>query len=475
MSFIPSIAAIASIGKSEEPLVSIDAPYEQGFVWHGTNLAFEASEEFIETDLGFGSARDPVDHFRDMTLTTAVDRGASWEEASKIADSVAARSSWMQFKEGKDPEVPYGLTTRSFLGQGGSSPSTSFADYINPTVRDLESQSDIPLIPRTLIYEAEAPDPESYDPYPYEEPHKSHQFSSRAGFVPKIQTGRSVFELYDPGNEDFNVKATEQIQDVTTEFLQPLIDTVPVTPEARAAIRKTMRGAIMGQYAGAHHSDRGAVMGGILTSMRAGGETRRRDSRVASTIVHEGAHEWEELHNVMSYIHPDSEKRITRPEWIEAFRAGGGQWLLAMIKDYDRVAGNMSKIMGFYNHHINGDGADYFVEQYGALASLAYELNPDDPLSVIRKANPAVARFYEGFFEDLPEKAKTFGDYSDAYVTDWNTRFGTGGPQGIDQGEWYATDIRSAMAAVPLASANEPFRELSANEIGKSFNSTKKR
>jgi len=442
VSFIPSIAAIASSGKSEEPLVSIDEPYEQGFVWHGTNLAFEASEEFIETDLGFGSVGDPADYFRDMTLTTAVDRGASWEQASKIADSVAARSSWMQFKEGKDPEVPYGLTTQSFLGQGGGSPSTSFANYLSPILGEIESQSDIPLVPIRSINQ------------------RNNTFRGM------------VSGLRDPGNEDFNVKATEQIQDATTEFLQPLIATIPVTPGARAAIRKTMIGKIGGKYGGLHWSDRGAVMGGTMTAMLAGGETRRRDSRVASTIVHEGAHEWEDLHNVMSYIHPDSEKRITRPEWIEAFRANGGQWLIDLIKDYE---GDMDKIRGFHNHHINGDGAANFPEQYGSLASLAYELNPDDPLSVIRKVNPAVARFYEGFFKDLPEKAQTFGDYSDAYVTDWNTRFGTGGPQGIDQGEWYATDIKSAMAAVPLASANEPYRELSANEIGKSFNSTKKR
>ena len=108
MSFIPSIAAIASSGKSEEPLVSIDEPYEQGFVWHGTNLAFEASEEFIETDLGFGSVGDPADYFRDMTLPTAVDRGASWEQAGNIADSVDERRTWGQFAEGNDPDVPYG-------------------------------------------------------------------------------------------------------------------------------------------------------------------------------------------------------------------------------------------------------------------------------------------------------------------------------------------------------------------------------
>ena len=356
-------------------------------------------------EAGLGNLIDSLDYWHNRTFNTAVDRGASWEQAGHIADSVDERRTWVQFAEGNDPDVPYGDW---LVGSGDpltSDPSTSFVDYLKPIVRDLESQSDIPLIPRTLLYQARPPDPGSYDPSTFASLPGHERIPENFRF--QLQDKNRVVELYDPGNEDFNVRATEQIQDAATEYLQPLIDTVPVKPEARAEIKNTMRGAIGGEYGGLHWPHRGAVMGGTVTAILSGGETRRRDSRVASTIVHEGAHEHEELHNVMSYRGPPDRpwERTVRPEWVEAFRANGGQWLIDMADGEFENEG--WKLRGFHRHFINGknaegedtDGVENFAEQYGSLASLAYELNPDDPLSVLRKHNPALVRFYEGFFK----------------------------------------------------------------------------
>ena len=295
-------------------------------------------------------------------------------------------------------------------------------NYLSPTLSEIESQSDIPLIPRTIIYDAKAPDPESYDP---------STFASLPGVIPshdpkRIQTGRSIVGLYDPGNEDFNVRATEQIQDATTEFLQPLIDTGPFTSEARAMMANSMIGKIDEETRGWHLPWLSGKEGGTIANVQKGEDTRRKGSIVAQTVVHEGAHEHEHLNDIVTTPIPTTlartEKKV-RQEWTEAFRAGGaeypdqdGRWLIDMaMAEYWKEDGLNTRIYDFYERFIEGkyddvpeiyntEGKDPFSvsenrEAYGMLAGLIYTLNPNDPLSVLRKYNPALVRFYEGFFK----------------------------------------------------------------------------
>jgi hypothetical protein len=277
-------------------------------------------------------------------------------------------------------------------------------DYTNRNLRDIEAQSDIPLVPIR--------------------PHGPNLIGSGLS---------DVLSWWDPGedspwleagrrNAEVNSRIVEQTgQDprlpsaAATAFLQPVIGAVPLTSEAREMVQRSMVGKIGGQYGGGHNPWHDpAQPGALFTGIFSGEATGAKGSRIPGTIVHEGAHRWEFLHDVMSTPNPvfmqqgderPWQERIVRPEWVEAFRANGGQWLKDMAAgEFGDEAG---KIMVFHGHFINGknaegedtDGAENFIEQYGALASLAYELNPDDPLSVIRSFNPRLVRFYDGFFQ----------------------------------------------------------------------------
>lgn len=230
-----------------------------------------------------------------------------------------------------------------------------------------------------------------------------------------------------------------------TEYLRPAVASAPLTEAARARVSRALvgRDAEEAEMAGGYAASDDTVYVGIY-------EPDEQDAkRLVETVVHEGAHQHEFLNNAISTPNPRFmnygpgglqgypagpgalsgvheqtttesrpwHERIVRPEWVESFTADGGRWVLDLLDEFKNdstavIGGNTAStiIKEFLRNFINGkdaeggdsDGKENFAEQYASLASLAYVLNPQNPMSVIP---PQLRPFYEGYLRPDPGSA----------------------------------------------------------------------